>query len=182
MLCREAKSFYLDHRLASMAHRSCRPAISRTASYAARTFMSSLFEVGGGMGSPASRRASIWSLMPSRISLVLLGASHQPRSREGPEHTRHSLYRPFQLQLGIPRRCTYSRFRPACLRILLSVPIGTSMPSFPAIDRTWPNGMLKLAVATLRPNVVPPILLDKSNCLSDLHVTVPPRLLAQRPN
>jgi hypothetical protein len=42
-------------------------------------------------------------------------------------------------------------------------------------DRTWFNGMLKLAVTTLRPNVVPPILLDKSNCVSDLHVTVPPR-------
>jgi len=42
-------------------------------------------------------------------------------------------------------------------------------------DRAWLNGMLKLAVTTLRPNVVPPILLDKSNCVSDLHVMVPPR-------
>lgn len=32
--------------------------------------------------------------------------------------------------------------------------------------------MLNLAVTTLRPNVVPPVLLDKSNCVSDLHVTV----------
>jgi hypothetical protein len=47
-------------------------------------------------------------------------------------------------------------------------------PEFPGHrDRTGPNRMLKLAVTTLRPNVVPPVLLDKSNCVSDLHVTVP---------
>jgi hypothetical protein len=40
-------------------------------------------------------------------------------------------------------------------------------------DRTGLNRMLKLAVTTLRPNVVPPVLLDKSNCVPDLHVTVP---------
>ena len=47
-------------------------------------------------------------------------------------------------------------------------------PEFPGHrDRAWLNRMLKLAVTTLRPNVVPPILLDKSNCVSDLHVTGP---------
>jgi hypothetical protein len=40
-------------------------------------------------------------------------------------------------------------------------------------DRAGLNRMLKLAVTALRPNVVPPVLLDKSNCVSDLHVTVP---------
>jgi hypothetical protein len=33
--------------------------------------------------------------------------------------------------------------------------------------------MLELAVTALRSNVVPPVLLDKSNCVSDFHVTVP---------
>jgi hypothetical protein len=47
-------------------------------------------------------------------------------------------------------------------------------PEFPGHrDRAGLNRMLKLAVTTLRPNVVPPVLLDKSNCVSDLHVTVP---------
>ena len=47
-------------------------------------------------------------------------------------------------------------------------------PEFPGhCDRAGLNRMLKLAVTTLRPNVVPPILLDKSNCVSDLHVTGP---------
>ncbi len=47
-------------------------------------------------------------------------------------------------------------------------------PEFPGHrDRTGLNRMLKLAVTTLRSNVVPPVLLDKSNCVSDLHVTVP---------
>jgi hypothetical protein len=47
-------------------------------------------------------------------------------------------------------------------------------PEFPGYsDRAELNRMLKLAVTTLRPNVVPPVLLDKSNCVSDLHVTVP---------
>ena len=47
-------------------------------------------------------------------------------------------------------------------------------PEFPGYcDRAGLNRMLKLAVTTLRPNVVPPVLLDKSNCVSDLHVTVP---------
>jgi hypothetical protein len=46
-------------------------------------------------------------------------------------------------------------------------------PEFPCHrDRAALNRMLKLAVTTLRPNVVPPVLLDKANCVSDLHVTV----------
>jgi hypothetical protein len=48
-------------------------------------------------------------------------------------------------------------------------------PEFPGHgDGTGLRRMLKLAVTTLRANVVPPVLLDKSNCVSDLHVTVPP--------
>ena len=51
-------------------------------------------------------------------------------------------------------------------------------PEFPGhCDRTGLGRMLKLAVTTLRSNVVPPVLLDKSNCVSGLHVTVP-RLLS----
>ena len=47
-------------------------------------------------------------------------------------------------------------------------------PEFPGHrNRAGLNRMLKLAVTTLRPNVVPPVLLDKSNCVSDLHVTGP---------
>ena len=47
-------------------------------------------------------------------------------------------------------------------------------PEFPGHrDRAGLNRMLKLAVTTLRPNVVPPVLLDKLNCVSDLHVTAP---------
>jgi hypothetical protein len=38
-------------------------------------------------------------------------------------------------------------------------------------DRAGLNRMLKLTVTALRPNVVPPVLLDKPNCVSDLHVT-----------
>ena len=37
-------------------------------------------------------------------------------------------------------------------------------------DRAWLNRMLKLPVTTLRPNVVPPVLLDEFNYFSDLHV------------
>jgi hypothetical protein len=33
--------------------------------------------------------------------------------------------------------------------------------------------MLELAVTALRSNVIPALLLDKSNCISDFHVTVP---------
>lgn len=33
--------------------------------------------------------------------------------------------------------------------------------------------MLKLSVTTLRANVIPPVLLDQSNCVSDLHFTAP---------
>jgi hypothetical protein len=39
-------------------------------------------------------------------------------------------------------------------------------------DRTGLGRMLKLAATTLRSNVVPPVLLNKSNCVADLHVTV----------
>jgi hypothetical protein len=47
-------------------------------------------------------------------------------------------------------------------------------PEFPGHrDRAGLNRMLELAVTALRPNVVPPVLLDKSNCVSDLHITVP---------
>ena len=47
-------------------------------------------------------------------------------------------------------------------------------PEFPSDrDRTGLGRMLKLAVTTLRSNVVPPVLLNKSNCVADLHVTVP---------
>jgi hypothetical protein len=40
-------------------------------------------------------------------------------------------------------------------------------------DRARLGSMLKLAVTTLRSNVVPPVLLNKSNCVTNLHVTVP---------
>jgi hypothetical protein len=47
-------------------------------------------------------------------------------------------------------------------------------PEFPGYrDRAGLNRMLKLAVTTLRPSVVSPVLLDKSNCVPDLHVTAP---------
>jgi hypothetical protein len=37
-------------------------------------------------------------------------------------------------------------------------------------DRAWLYRMLKLPVTTLRPNVVPPVLLDEFNYFSDLHL------------
>ena len=40
-------------------------------------------------------------------------------------------------------------------------------------DRAGLGRMLKLAMTALSSNVVPPILLDESNCVSDLHVTAP---------
>jgi len=40
-------------------------------------------------------------------------------------------------------------------------------------DRAGLGRMLKLAMTALRSNVVPPVLGDESNYVSDLHVTAP---------
>jgi hypothetical protein len=60
---RQTELIYPDHRFPPWPTEDPTPAIARTDCYAALTLMSSLFDVGGGTGSPASRKASMWSRM-----------------------------------------------------------------------------------------------------------------------